>query len=413
MARYEYKAYDENKHEHEGVLDGASEDDAIEKLEELNLTPISVEELNFDGTRQSEGFMGKINHEFHKLNTHVPYKEVVFYTRQLATMLEGGVPLARGLEQLAKSQKPVFKKIILSVADDISFGHTYSEAISRHAGAFSPMYVSLIHSGEISGALDRVMNDLATYMENIEAMKAKVKVAMRYPMFITGFITLLVIGILWKLVPQFAAIYDSFGASLPRPTLILVSISDFVRNNMLLITALAIFGAILFKFALMNERFRYYFDVIVLKTPVFGAIITKNILSVYCRTMALLLNSGTPILFATEIVGAIVNNKQFSAALEKVHQHLRQGKMLSEALEETSMFPVLVTQLVATGEESGKVDTLLVKASEFYEREVRNIVDSLAAIIEPFLIIILGGIVGAILIALYLPIFMIGKLLQT
>jgi len=412
MARYEYKAVDENEREHEGIVDAATEEDAVIKLEELNLVPLSLEELNFDGSRKNGGFIGQVSHELYRLTTHVSYKDVVFYTRQLATMLEGGVPLSRSLEQLAKSQKPVFKKIILTVKDDISFGHTYSEAIIRHPGAFSTMYCSLIHSGEVSGSLDKVMDDLATYMENIEALKSKVKVALRYPMFITGFITLLVIGILWKLVPQFTSIYEGFGATLPKPTLILVGASSIIQHYFLLILLGLIVAGIGFKLALATQKFRYYFDVIILKVPIFGAILTKNILAIYCRTMSLLLNCGTPILFATEIVGSIINNKPYTIALEKVHGDLRQGKMLSEALESSKLFPVLVTQLVATGEESGKVDALLLKATEFYEREIRNIVDSLAAIIEPFLIIILGGIVGAILVALYLPIFMIGNLLK-
>jgi type IV pilus assembly protein PilC len=412
MPRYEYKAYDEEEREHNGIIDGASEDDALEKLSDLNFTPITIDELNFDGSKQNDTIVAKVKAELKRIATSVSYKEVVFYTRQLATMLDGGVPLARALSQLAKAQKPGFKKIIEQVANDISFGHTYSEAISRHRGAFSNMYVSLIHSGEISGALERVMEDLATYMENIEALKAKVKVAMRYPTFITGFVVLLVIGILWKLVPQFAAIYGSFGAELPRPTLILVMISDFIVHNMLWIIIASIIGFILFRVALFNEKFHFVVDVLMLKIPVFGMILKKNILAVYCRTMSLLMSSGTPILYATEISGTIVNNRLYSRALKDVHASLRQGNLLSQSLEKTNLFPILVTQLVATGEESGKVDALLLKATEFYEREIRNTVDSLAAIIEPFLIIILGGVVGSILIALYLPIFMIGKLLK-
>ncbi len=411
MPRFEYKVRDLQNKILTGTMDGANEDDILDKLSEKNLSPVALSELNFDGTKKDQTFSEKLSEGIQKRRKKVPYKEVVFFTRQIATMLEGGVPLTRSLEQLARSEKPVFKKIINQIGDDISMGNTFSDAIARHPGAFNNMYVSVVHSGEVSGSLNEVLEQLATYMENVEALKSKVKAAMRYPMFIGLFVLVLIILILWKLVPMFEGIYGNFGADLPRPTQILISVSHLIQNQFLWVILIIILSIIGFRALLTNNRFRLFIHTHILRVPVFGGILRKNILAVFCRTMALLMDSGTPILQAIEIAAAVVSNKLYSGCLERAYSDLRRGELLSAALEHTGEFPPLVTQLVSTGEESGRVDELLRKAAEFYEREIRNIVDSLAAIIEPFLIIILGGVVGVILIALYLPIFKIGSLI--
>jgi type IV pilus assembly protein PilC len=413
MPRFTYKARDNQDRIVAGTVDGAHVDDVIEKLNERSLVPITVDELNFDGTRKNQSFIEKFKEGLVKARNKVPYRAVVFFTRQLATMIEGGVPLARSLEQLARSEKPTFKKIILQIGEDISIGFSFSDAVARHPGAFNNMYVSVIRSGEVAGALDQVLNQLADYMENVEAMKSKVKAAMRYPGFIAGFVVILVTGILWKLVPVFEGLYSGFGAKLPLPTQILVTISHLIRDNVPLVIigiAALIAG---YRAAMTNDEFKKIIHLYILKFPVFGEILRKNILATFCRTMALLMESGTPILQATEISGAVVGNKVYALALETVYGDLRQGELLSSSLAKSGQFPVLIQQLVSTGEESGKVDELLRKAAEFYEREIKNVVDSLAAIIEPFLIIVLGGLVGSILIALYMPVFMIGKLVGT
>jgi len=412
VARFSYKARDSKERILSGAMDGASVDEILDRLTEKDLVPVSVDELNFDGSLKNQGFWDKFGVGLSAMQNKVSYREVVFFTRQLATMINGGVPLPRALEQLGKNEKPVFKKIVLQVNDDIGIGHTLSDAIAKHPGAFNNMYVSVVRSGEISGALDTVLDQLATYMENIEAMKSKIKAAMRYPAFIAGFVTLLLIGILWKLVPTFSSVYGSMGGELPKPTLILIAVSDVVRHHIVIVFISIVALIIAFKAAMTNPSFKFLIHKHFLKFPVFGPIVRKNILATYCRTMALLMESGTPILEATQIAGAVVNNSLYAQALESVYGDLRQGELLSASLEKSRVFPVLVTQLVSTGEESGKIDDLLRKAAEFYEREIKNVVDSIAAIIEPFLIILLGGVVGAILIALYLPIFMVGKLIK-
>lgn len=412
MPKYLYKIRDDQDRLLTGTIDGGSVDEVVDQLSEKNYIPITIEELNFDGSKKNETFFEKLNTGLLKFQNKVPYKDVVFFTRQLATMVEAGVPLAQALTQLSEAEKPVFKKIILAVATDISTGSTFSDAIGRHPGAFNNMYVSVIRSGEIAGSLDKVLDQMATYMENVQALKQKVKGAMRYPLFIAGFVTILVIAILWKLVPVFENMYAGFSAELPRPTQILINISHIIQHHFLIVFGAIILLIVLFRMAMTNNSFKSFIHKYILIFPVFGAILKKNIWSTFCRTMALLMDSGTPILQAIEISGAVVNNKLYAKSLEIVYNKLRTGEILSKSLKDTGVFPILITQLTATGEESGKVDELLRKAAEFYEREIRVTVDSLAAIIEPFLIIILGGIVGSILIALYFPIFSLGKLFK-
>jgi len=353
-----------------------------------------------------------MNEAIMKSQNKVPYKDMVFFTRQLATMLNGGVALPKSLEQLSRGEKPVLKRIIERIGDDIAMGSTFSDALSKHPGAFNNMYVSVVRSGEVSGALDVVLDQLATYMENTEAMKAKVKAATRYPMAIGGFVTVIVIGILVKLVPVFKDMYGGAGSALPKPTMILVAASDAIRFNAPFVILGIVLLAVAFFVAMNIDSTRYLWQKYILKFPVFGLILKKNILAIFSRTMSLLMSSGTPILEATQIAGAAVNNKHYAKALEDVYNDLKQGELLSASLAKTNEFPTLVTQLVSTGEESGKIDELLRKAAEFYEREIKNTVDSIASIIEPFLIVTLGALVGGILIALYMPIFMMGKILQ-
>jgi len=412
MGKYAYKVRDQKANLLTGQMDGNSVDEVINRLEEKSLIPISVEELNFDGTLKNRSFFDKINEAILKSQTKVPYKDMVFFTRQLATMLNGGVALPKSLEQLSRGEKPILKRILDQISDDISMGSTLSDALGKHPGAFNNMYVSVVRSGEVSGALDVVLDQLATYMENVEAMKAKVKAAMRYPAAIGGFVTVIVIAILIKLVPIFKDMYGGFGATLPKPTLVLIAMSDAIRFNAPLVIAGALLLIIAFFVAMNIDATRYLWHKYILKFPVFGLILKKNILSIFSRTMSLLMSSGTPILEATQIAGAAVNNKHYAKALEDVYNDLKQGELLSASLTKTKEFPALVTQLVSTGEESGKIDELLRKAAEFYEREIKNTVDSIASIIEPFLIVTLGALVGGILIALYLPIFSIGKIIK-
>jgi type IV pilus assembly protein PilC len=412
MPRYSYRVRDAGGRLSSGTMSAVDREEVAERLAQKNLEPVSVEEVNFDGTRKEETFSEKFRSGFKTFSTKVPLKTVVFFTRQLTTMLHAGVPISDALTELAQDEKPVFKKIVLEIEEDVSAGKSFSDALARHPGAFTPTFVAVIRSGEASGALVKVLDQMAIYLENVEILKQKIKSAMRYPMFISIFVLLMMIGILWKLVPVFSSMYANFNAELPAPTRVLVAVSDVVKNNILIVALLLILIIVGLKAALTRPSFRFFVDRNIFKLPVYGIILKKNILARFCRTLSLLMESGTPILQAVEITSAVVNNKSYAAELETVYDKLRNGEPLSKALKETGLFPRLVTQLTATGEKSGRIDELLVKAAEFYEREIKTTVDAIASVIEPLLIIVLGGIIGSILITLYLPVFNLGKLLH-
>jgi type IV pilus assembly protein PilC len=412
MGKFSYKVRDNEDRVLLGTMEGTTADEVLERLKQKDFLPILVKELAGDELRTGKTLWEKVGESFKQSRNRVPYKNVVFFTRQLATMIGQGVPLSRALEQLTRGESPVFKKIIQQVADDIATGLTLSDALSRHPGAFSPMFVAVVHSGEIAGALDKVLDGMAIYLENVEIMRGKIKTAMRYPIFIGSFVSLMMVGIMIWLVPTFEKIYVSMNAVLPAPTQLLIFVSKLLRQNLPAFIVLSVVLIVGFNFLLTLDRFKLAWQRNILRAPLFGGILQKNIWATYSRTMSLLMGAGTPILKATEIAGATVNNLYFAKKLDSIFSGLRKGDQLSEALDASGLFPVLVVQLVATGETSGRVDELLGKAAEFYEREIRNVVDSLSSIIEPILIVTLGGIVGAILFSLYLPIFKIGEFIH-
>lgn len=412
MGKFSYKVRDREDRVLLGTMEAATEDEVLERLTQKALLPILVKELSEEELRPSQTLADRFREGMRNRRNRVPYKSVVFFTRQLATMVGQGVPVSKALDQLTRGEAPVFQKIISQISDDIATGFTLSDALSRHPGAFSPMYVSVVNSGEVAGALDRVLEGLANYMESVEIMRGKVKTAMRYPAFIGAFVTFAILLIMTLLVPTFEKIYAGLGANLPLPTRILISVSHFVKQLILPFLAAPFIAVFSFRLLASDGKFKALLDKAVLKVPVFGGILQKNIWATYSRTMALLMGAGTPILKATEIASATISNQHFKIGLESVYSRLRKGDLLSEALEASGLFPVLIIQLTATGESSGRVDALLEKAAEFYEREMRAVVDSLSTLIEPVLIVILGSLVGAILLSLYLPIFKIGQFVK-
>jgi len=412
MPKFSYKVRDREDRVLLGTMEGVTADEVLGKLTQKDFLPIMVKELTGDDFQNTKSVRGQLREGVKNRRNKVPYKSVVFFTRQLATMVGQGVPLSKSLEQLTRGEKPVFKKIIQQVADDIATGFTLSDAIARHPGAFSPMYIAIVRSGEEAGALDRVLDGMANYLESAEIMRGKVKTAMRYPTFIAGFVSFMMIGIMWKLVPTFEGIYKGMHAELPLPTQILINISHIVRTNTVLCIVVVVAIFLLYQYLMTKENFKIAWEKNLLRVPVLGGILQKSIWATYSRTMALLMEAGTPILKANEIAGAAVNNAYFTKSLTHVFAGLRKGDLLSEALETSGLFSVLMVQLVSTGETSGRVDALLRKAAEFYEREIRNVVDALSSIIEPILIIVLGSVVGSVLLALYMPIFMVGKFIK-
>lgn len=342
----------------------------------------------------------------------VKSERLVFFTRQLATMVSAGLPLVKALRGLATEEKTRFRKVLTGVADDVEHGSTFSDALRRHPRAFNRLYVSLVKSGEESGQLDVILAQLADYLEAVEEIRMRVKAALRYPIFIFALAGLIFAGFLLVVVPKFGVIYANFDAELPGPTRWVLGASTFARDNILLLilAVVAIFGLV--KLWISTERGRLIYDTLKLRLPVIGEVVKKVVVSRLARTMAVLSHSGLPIVQSLTVVSRAANNIIYERAMLEVKRLVEEGKTLAEAMQQSKIFPVLLVQMVATGEQTGTMDVMFSKVASFYEKQVKATVESIIPLIEPFLIVALGFMVGSMLVVMYLPIFKLPQVLK-
>jgi type IV pilus assembly protein PilC len=336
----------------------------------------------------------------------VKEKDLVVFIRQLATMIDAGVPLIQCLEILEEQQvDKLFKRIIGRIQRDVEEGSTFSEALRKHPKTFDPLFVSLIAAGEVGGILDVILNRLATYIEKSAKLKREIKGAMTYPAVVIGIAILVVIVILVYVIPVFAQIFSSVGKSLPGPTVFVMNLSDFVKNYvhwMALAAFLAAIGAKRFR---NTKRGRELTDRLFLRLPVFGILLKKVAVARFTRTLGTLLSSGIPILDSLDIVASTSGNTVIEKGIIKARAAISEGRTVAEPLSETKIFPVMVIQMIGVGESTGAMDAMLAKIADFYDEEVDTAVASLKSLIEPLLILFLGVVVGGLLVAMYLPIF--------
>jgi len=342
----------------------------------------------------------------------VKSERLVFFTRQLATMVSAGLPLVKALRGLASEEKTRFRKVLTGVADDVEHGSTFSDAMRRHPKAFNRLYTSLVKSGEESGQLDVILSQLADYLEAVEEIRMRVKSAMRYPIFIFALAGFIFGGFLLVIVPKFGAIYANFDADLPGPTLWVMAASNFARNNLLLLIVLVGVLIGLFKLWVSTERGRLIWDTLKLRFPVIGELVKKVVVSRLARTMSVLSHSGLPIVQALTVVSRAANNMIYERAMLEVKRLVEEGKTLAEAMQQSKVFPVLLVQMVATGEQTGTMDVMFSKVADFYEKQVKAAVESIIPLIEPFLIVALGFMVGSMLVVMYLPIFKLPQVIK-
>lgn len=337
----------------------------------------------------------------------VPAKNLVVFTRQFATMIDAGLPLVQCLELLGNAEPhKVFQKTIQSVRKDIESGATLADSMAKHPGAFDHLYVSLVAAGEIAGILDTVMNRLALQLEKSAQLKRKVKGAFTYPTIVLVIAFLVVLVLLYKVIPTFAEMFESMGgASLPAPTLFVMGISDFVQDYILYIIAVMV-GVVLFlNFVFSYEPTRRIIDSAVLKMPLFGPLVRKAAVARFTRTLGTMVSSGVPIIDALEIVSKTAGNYTIEGAIMYVREKISEGQNMVDPLMETGIFPNMVVQMIGVGESTGALDTMLNKIADFYEDEVDAAVENLTALLEPIMMVGLGGIIGGLLVAMYLPIF--------
>lgn len=378
-----------------GEMTAANEDEVQERL---RAQQINVSRVRKKSARRSGG--GKTG--------RVPTKSLVIFTRQFSTMIDAGLPLVQCLDLLGGAEpNRNFKRIIEHIKRDIESGSTLSDAMAKHPGAFNNLYVALVAAGEVAGILDTVMNRLATQIEKAEKLKGRIKSAFSYPVIVFVIAIVIVIGMLYKVIPTFAAMFDDMGdgAELPAPTQIVMAMSEFVQANFLFIAG-GLFGFVmLVRFILAYEPTRAVFDSVILKVPVFGPLVRKTAVARFTRTLGTMVSSGVPIIDSLDIVARTAGNMTIARAIFYVKDRIAEGHNMVDPLMETGIFPKMVVQMIGVGEATGALDTMLNKIADFYEEEVDVAVDGLTSMLEPIMMVGLGGIVGGMLIAMYLPIF--------
>jgi type IV pilus assembly protein PilC len=399
---YEYKVRDRAGNLVSGQLIGDSEGLVMTKLREMGMTPIEVK-------RAKAGLKMEINLR----PGRVKLKDLAVFSRQFATMVNSGLPILRALAILGdQTENKELQKVLVQVRLDVEQGQSLSGAMGRHPKAFSDLYVAMVKAGETGGVLDNVLLRLADNIEKEVELRRKVKSAMTYPVVVVMLVGLIMSAMLLFVVPQFKSIYAQLGGTLPLPTQILLTASNAVRSYWY-VFALFLFGmSFAFRRYKRTDRGRAQMDAVKLKIPVFGGLFHKTALARFSSTLGMLLRSGVPILQALDIVSETVNNKVISSAVGDVQGAVREGESMAKPLSRHSVFPPMVVQMLAVGEETGAVDTMLDKVAEFYNAEVTASVDALTSLIEPLMIAIVGGAVGAAVIALYMPMFNIIKLIK-
>lgn len=336
----------------------------------------------------------------------VKEKEVVIFSRQFATMINAGLPILQCLDILsAEEPNKVFKKIITGLKDDIEGGSSLTDALKKHPEVFNELFVNLVAAGEAGGILDIILNRLSAYMEKAMKLKGKVKSAMTYPLATMVIAIAVVILLLYKVVPVFEDMFSSFGSALPAPTQFLVDASKFVQHNILYIIGTFIAIGIIFVRYYRTERGRLQIDTMILKAPVFGLLIKKVAVAKFSRTLSTMMSSGVPILEGLEICSKTAGNKVIENALMDTRKSISEGKTIAEPLANAGIFPSMVVSMIGVGENTGALDAMLSKIADFYDDEVDVAVDAMTSLLEPFMMVFIGGVVGGMLIALYLPIF--------
>jgi len=395
---YSYKVKDKAGKLHDGEMQASSQSAVAKALRDRGFVPVRVEEKKSSTLQMEIKIPG--------LSGRIKVKEVSIFSRQFATMINSGLSLLRSLTILAE-QTPnrAFRDVILEVKADVEKGSSLSQALEQHPKVFPRLYSSMVKSGEVGGVLDETLERLALTLEAQVELRSQVKSAMMYPAAVFGLVIFIVIAMLLFVVPMFESMFADFGAELPLPTRMLMSLSAIFTTYWYIAiggTVGVIYG---FKRWIATEGGRSRFDAIKLKMPIFGKLVHKTALARFSHTLAALTRTGVPILMAMDIVAETSGNAVVARAVHSVQASVKEGESIAEPLSDHPVFPPMVVQMMAVGEETGALDTMLEKVGDFFDREVKTMVEGLTSLIEPLLVVILGATVGGMLLALYLPIF--------
>lgn len=395
MAKWDWEGTNERGELKTGTVEAANGAAAEKYLVDNRIQVIRVRKKKEDFLSKLPGMGG------------IPTKTIVIFTRQMATMIDAGLPLVQCLEILA-TQEPnaAFQKVLFNVKDSVEQGNTFADSLKKHTKTFDALFVNLVAAGEMGGILDTILNRLAAYTEKNMKLKARVKGAMKYPLTILMISFAITAGLLWKVVPTFAGMFKSLGdRELPALTQFLVTVSEQFLYWFPYAAAGVVILVIAFKQIRKVEKIHYGMDWIALRIPVFGTLIQKASIAKFTRTLGTLVSSGVPILDAMEIVAKTAGNMVIEESVMYTRDKVSQGKTIAAPLMEKEIFPKMVIQMIAVGESTGALDIMLGKIADFYDDEVDQAVDGITALMEPLILVVLGGLVGTILIGMYMPIF--------
>lgn len=400
--RFEYTAVDKEGKTVTGISEAASKDALVNNLAKQHLKPIIIK-TNAAGS------------EAHKKGAHgkVKLKDLVVFTRQLSTMISAGVPLTRTLSTLqGQTTSKYFRQVIASIIKDVEGGIPLADAFAKFPNVFSDVYINMVRAGEAGGILDDILKRLASQIEQDSSMRKKIKSAMMYPTVILVITVVAFFGIMLFVIPKIGKIMKDLGgenAKLPIYTQIMLNISNFLQHNAVLVLGVLFVVVFLVRRYIRTPKGKYQFHALLLRIPILKTIIIKVAVARFARTFASLMSAGVGVLEALNVTGAAIGNKVIEAELKEAAKAVKNGKQLSEPLSHSHNFPPIVSQMLAVGEETGKIDTILVKVADFYEEEVSTTIDGLSSIIEPLMIIVLGSIVGLIAASVMGPIAGLSK----
>ena len=401
MATFKYSARNQQSQIISGKISAESKTAVIEELRKRDLITVKIDEVK-DASKSTFLQSKKVKAD-----------ELVIFTRQLATMVDAGIPILQGINALQEqTTHPGFKKVLLNIEADIRHGNSLSAAFGKHPYVFSTLFINLVRVGETGGVLSTVLERVAGYMEKSLKLTRKVKSALIYPAVVVSMAIIITIILLVKVVPTFASIYESFDSKLPAMTLLLISISDILKHYLLFILMIIVALVFLLSWWHKTPRGALVIDGALLKMPIFGDLLRKVAISRFSRTLATLIQSGVPILESLDIVEKTIGNRVLEVVIQDVKNTVRQGESLAGPLEKSNVFPIMVTRMIAIGEKTGQMEKMLLKIAEFYDDQVDAAVEGLTSIIEPLIIGVLGIVIGFIVIALFMPIMNIVTLIK-
>ena len=398
MPTYRYVAKESSGKTASGILEYSDKSLLIEALRKKGLVIVSINE-----TKKKKASAA---------SKKVKLEDIVIFSRQLATMVDSGIPLVQALDILYDQiEKPNFKQVVATIRDDVEVGSGFSEALMKHPAVFSPLYINMVKAGESSGALDDILDRLATYLEKANTLQRKVKSSLVYPAVVVTMAFLITLVMLLKVIPTFKGIFSMLGGTLPLPTRILILISDTLRSMFLYVAVAAGIFVFAMKKYISTPRGRNVFDRMILHLPVLGTLFRKLAVAKFTRTLSTLVKSGVPILVALEIVGKTSGNTVIEKALEGVRKSIKEGENIADPLAKSGVFPPMVVRMIHVGEQTGELEKMLGKIADFYDDQVDAVVSGLTSLIEPLIIAFLGIIIGGIVIAMFLPVFKMTELL--